>query len=60
MDRVNGNVEWRLYLRDHNWWWKWPLIVTTLGVWVGAMIMFVAPWQSNASTGTGDTALDDI
>ena len=43
------NGEWRLYLRDHKWWWKWPLVATTMGVWIGAMFLFVAPWQSNAS-----------
>ena len=49
MTRLNDRDEWELYLREHKWWWKWPLIVVTLGVWVGAMVLFVAPWQSNAS-----------
>jgi len=43
------NGEWRLYLRDHKWWWKWPLVATTVGIWLGAMLMFVAPWQSSPS-----------
>ncbi len=41
----------RWYLRDHKWWWKWPLIAATLLVWVGALALFVAPWQSDARTG---------
>jgi len=41
--------EWRLYLRDHKWWWKWPLVAVTMAVWLGAMVLFVAPWQSNNS-----------
>ena len=43
------NGEWRLYLRDHKWWWKWPLVAITMAVWLGAMVLFVAPWQSNDS-----------
>ncbi len=58
------NGEWRLYLRDHKWWWKWPLVATTTAVWLGAMVLFVAPWQSNNSIDlsqpeTVSTAEDD-
>ena len=56
MARLREHDELRLYLRDHKWWWKWPLIVTTLGVWIGAMLMFVAPWQSNPSSDNVQTA----
>ncbi len=47
MARLTEHGEWKLYLRDHKWWWKWPTVAATLGVWVGAMVLFVAPWQSN-------------
>jgi hypothetical protein len=50
MTRLTDRGELRLYLREHNWWWKWPLVATTVAVWIGAMILFVSPWQSNAST----------
>ena len=55
MARPNGRDEWRLYLRDHPWWWKWPLIATTTGIWIGAMVLFIAPWRSNGSGGDVET-----
>lgn len=39
----------RVYLRNHNWWWKWPLVATTVAVWVGALVLLVAPWDRAGS-----------
>jgi len=50
MTRLGDRAELRLYLREHKWWWKWPFIAMTVALWIGAMVLFVSPWQSNAST----------
>jgi hypothetical protein len=48
MAGLREHGEWQWYLRDHKWWWKWPLIGATVGIWLGAMVMFV-PWQSSVT-----------
>ncbi len=39
----------RVYLNDHDWWWKWPFIATALAMWVGALVLLVAPWDRAGS-----------
>jgi hypothetical protein len=39
----------RVYLKTHKWWWKWPFIATTVAVWVGALVLVVAPWDRAGS-----------
>ena len=39
----------RVYLKDHDWWWKWPFVATAVALWVGALLLLVAPWDRAGS-----------
>jgi hypothetical protein len=55
MARTRENGEWRLYLRDHKWWWKWPIVLAIVALWGAAFALFIAPWQPSPSS-IDDTA----
>ena len=49
MDWLTRRQVLRVYLKNHDWWWKWPFIATAVAVWVGALLLLVAPWDRAGS-----------
>ena len=51
-------------LRDHPWIWKAPVLLATMAIWLGALVMFVAPWQgsnpNDARIRTGSTVAEPV
>ena len=49
MDWLTRRQALRLYLNYHDWWWKWPFVATAVALWVGALLLLVAPWDRAGS-----------
>ena len=49
MPRWLNRQELRESLRGHSWVWKAPFLTATVTIWVGAVVLFIGPWQGSSS-----------
>lgn len=50
MFRWSNRHDLRRSLREHSWIWKAPFLTATVAIWVGAVVLFVGPWQGGSNT----------